>query len=126
MKKSSYLRIALMSIIANFLYYLFFILLKTDNSLVVLVKGLIANAPSSIYYLVPSIIPSVYFILFGILISKGKHFYVTFFLSLILISFDLLLIRFLYGDINIDSTLVAIRIVCDIFFTLTCIVSARK
>lgn len=115
-----------MSIIANFLYYLFFILLKTDNSLVVLVKGLIANAPSSIYYLVPSIIPSVYFILFGILISKGKHFYVTFFLSLILISFDLLLIRFLYGDINIDSTLVAIRIVCDIFFTLTCIVSARK
>ena len=124
--KKNLICVALLSFIANFLYYLCFILLKTDNSLLVLVKGLIANSPESIYYLVPSIIPLVYFILFGILISKRPHFYVTFFLSLIFISFDVLLIRFLYGEINIDSALVLIRIVFDIFFTLICILSSRK
>ena len=110
MKKSVYLYIIFFSFVVNFLYYVCFILLKTDNSLLSFYRGLADNFPTSMYYLVPSIIPSLFFILFGIIIYKQKNISYNLFLGLILIGLDIVFIKFLYGKINIDRNLLLIRI----------------
>uniref|UniRef100_UPI0035E41BC1 RHS repeat domain-containing protein n=1 Tax=Chryseobacterium flavum TaxID=415851 RepID=UPI0035E41BC1 len=74
LRKDSIYTLFFFSLTVNLLYYLCFILLKTDDSLLSFLKGLINNFPTSIYYLVPSIIPSFYFILIGIIIYKQKIF----------------------------------------------------
>ena len=91
MKKKFYLCVVFFSFIVNLLYYLCFILLRTDNSLLIFFKGLIDNFPTSIYYLVPSIIPSLYFVLVGIIIYKQKNIYFNLFLGLMLIGVDIFL-----------------------------------
>lgn len=126
MKKRFYLYIIFFSFIVNLLYYLCFILLKTDNSLLSFFKGLIDNFPTSIYYLVPSIIPSLYFALIGIIIYRQKNIYFNLFLGLVLISLDIFFIRFLYGEINIDRNLLLIRIIFVVFYVSICILCLRN
>lgn len=126
MRKRFYLYIVLLSFITNLLYYLCFILLKTDNSLSEFFKGIVINFPTSLYYLVPSVIPSLYFILIGIIIYKQKNIYFNLFLSFTLVILDIFFIKFLYGDINIDMMLLFIRIMFGIFYIITCILYSQK
>lgn len=126
MKKKFYLCVVFFSFIVNLLYYLCFILLRTDNSLLIFFKGLIDNFPTSIYYLVPSIIPSLYFVLVGIIIYKQKNIYFNLFLGLMLIGVDIFFILFLYGEINIDISLLVIRILLVAFYIYICILCLRN
>lgn len=126
MKKRIYLFIIFISFITNLIYYICFVLLKTENSITTFFEGLIDNFPSSIYYLMPSLIPSLYFILFGSIIYIQKNIYYNLLLAIILIGLDVVFIRFFYGEINIDMSLLFIRILCVIFYIFICILCNRK
>lgn len=126
MKKRIYLFIIFISFITNIIYYICFVLWKTDNSINTFFGGLIDNFPSSIYYLMPSLIPSLYFILFGSAIYIQKNIYFNLLLGIILIGLDIVFIRFFYGEINIDISLLFIRILFVLFYISICILCNRQ
>lgn len=126
MKKGIRLFILLISLITNFIYYLCFVLLRTDSSITTFFEGLIDDFPSSIYYLMPSLVPSLYFILFGSVIYFQKKIYYNLLLGFILIVLDIVFIRFFYGEINIDINLIFIRILFVAFYIYICILCNRK
>ena len=124
--KKKYLFIIIFSCILNFIYYLCFVLVNTDSSVMEFFRGLIDNFPSSFFYLIPSLIPSLYFVIFGIIVYNCKNKYYNLLLGFILICLDMIFIKFFYGEINIGKSLFFIRILFTIFYIFICIIRLGK